>query len=33
VLSVGRQRFVGEPRPFDPATKLFDFVGDGFLPA
>ncbi len=33
VLSVGRQRFVGEPLAFDPATKLFDFVGDGFLPA
>ncbi len=33
VLSVGRDRFVGEPLDFDPTARLFDFVGDGFLPA
>jgi hypothetical protein len=33
VLSVGRQRLDGPPGPFDPALKLFDFVGDGGLPA
>jgi hypothetical protein len=33
VLSVGRNRFVGEPLHFEPAVQLFDFVGDGFLPA
>ncbi len=33
VLGVGRHRFAGEPSAFDPAAKLFDFVGDGFLPA
>ena len=33
VLSVGRQRFVGAPAAFDPTAKLFDFVGDGRLPA
>ncbi len=43
VLTVGRQRFALQPdadapagvgaRVFDPAYKLFDFVGDGGLPA
>jgi hypothetical protein len=33
VLSVGRHRLVGEPRRFDPDARLFEFVGDGFLPA
>lgn len=35
ILSVGRNRLDGEakPTPFDPAYKLFEFVGDGALPA
>jgi hypothetical protein len=33
VLSVGRARFRGTPQPFDPTDRLFDFVGDGALPA
>ncbi len=35
ILSVGRHRLEVEPPPgaFDPAFKLFDFVGDGQLPA
>jgi hypothetical protein len=35
VLGVGRHRLDGEPSPgaFDPVLKLFDFVGDGGLPA
>jgi hypothetical protein len=35
VLSVGRHRLDGEPgaAAFDPASKLFEFVGDGSLPA
>ncbi len=35
VLGVGRHRLDGEPSPgtFDPALRLFDFVGDGGVPA
>ncbi len=35
VLAVGRHRLVAEPPAgaFDPEAKLFDFVGDGALPA
>ena len=35
ILSVGRHRLDGEakPIPFDPAHTLFEFVGDGTLPA
>ena len=33
VMTVGCHRFDGVPTPFDPARRLFDFVGDGFLPA
>lgn len=33
VMTVGHHRFDGETIPFDPDRRLFDFVGDGFLPA
>jgi hypothetical protein len=33
VLSVGRERLGGPAGVFDPATRLFEFVGDGFAPA
>jgi ubiquinone/menaquinone biosynthesis C-methylase UbiE len=33
VMTVGFHRFDGETTPFDPDRRLFDFVGDGFLPA
>src|ERR1700683_1669426 len=35
VLAVGRHRLDGEAPPgsFDPALKLFEFMGDGSLPA
>ena len=33
VMTVGHDRYDGEPAPFDPDRRLFDFVGDGFLPA
>jgi predicted RNA methylase len=33
VMTVGHQRYDGEGTPFDPDRRLFDFVGDGFLPA
>jgi len=35
VLSVGRERLAtgGPVSAFDPAARLFDFVGDGFAPA
>jgi hypothetical protein len=33
VMTVGHHRFDGETAPFDPERRLFDFVGDGFLPA
>jgi hypothetical protein len=33
VMTVGLHRYDGETAPFDPARRLFDFVGDGFLPA
>jgi predicted RNA methylase len=33
VLSVGRNRLERPPGEFDPETTLFEFVGDGFLPA
>jgi hypothetical protein len=33
VMTVGHHRFDGETAPFDPDRRLFDFVGDGFLPA
>ena len=34
LLSVGRHRLDGAPSiPFDPTVTLFDFVGDGALPA
>jgi ubiquinone/menaquinone biosynthesis C-methylase UbiE len=33
VMTVGHHRFDGETTPFDPERRLFDFVGDGFLPA
>jgi Putative methyltransferase len=33
VMTVGLDRFDGEPEPFDPDRRLFDFVGDGFMPA
>jgi ubiquinone/menaquinone biosynthesis C-methylase UbiE len=33
VMTVGHLRFDGETTPFDPDRRLFDFVGDGFMPA
>jgi hypothetical protein len=33
VLSVGAHRYVGAPTTFDPELVLFQFVGDGGLPA
>jgi hypothetical protein len=33
VMTVGHHRFDGATTPFDPDRRLFDFVGDGFLPA
>jgi len=33
VMTVGHDRFDGETTAFDPDRRLFDFVGDGFLPA
>ncbi|HWD54474.1 MAG TPA: class I SAM-dependent methyltransferase family protein [Acidimicrobiales bacterium] len=33
VMTVGLHRFDGVTAPFDPARHLFDFVGDGFMPA
>jgi predicted RNA methylase len=33
VMTVGHHRFDGVTAPFDPDRRLFDFVGDGFLPA
>lgn len=33
VMTVGHHRLAGPTGPFDPDRKLFDFVGDGFMPA
>jgi hypothetical protein len=33
VMTVGHHRFDGPTGAFDPGRRLFDFVGDGFLPA
>jgi hypothetical protein len=33
VMTVGHHHFIGTATPFDPGRKLFDFVGDGFMPA
>jgi hypothetical protein len=33
VMTVGHERYDGETAPFDADRRLFDFVGDGFLPA
>ncbi len=33
VMTVGHHRFDGATTSFDPDRRLFDFVGDGFLPA
>lgn len=33
VMTVGHHRFDGETALFDPRRRLFDFVGDGFMPA
>lgn len=33
VMTVGHHRFDGRHAPFDPGRRLFDFVGDGFMPA
>ena len=33
VMTVGHHRFDGQTAPFDPEHRLFDFVGDGFMPA
>lgn len=33
VMTVGHDRFDGETTPFDPDRRLFDFVGDGSMPA
>jgi hypothetical protein len=33
VMTVGHHRFDGVTAPFDPARRLFDFVGGGFMPA
>ena len=33
VMTAGHHRLDGPAGPFDPEGRLFDFVGDGFLPA
>jgi len=33
VMAVGHHRYDGETTAFDPGRRLFDFVGDGFMPA
>lgn len=33
VMTVAHHRFDGATAPFDPDRRLFDFVGDGFMPA
>jgi hypothetical protein len=33
VMTVGHHRLTGPTTPFEPGRKLFDFVGDGFMPA
>jgi len=33
LMTAGHHRLVGPTTPFDPERKLFDFVGDGFMPA
>lgn len=33
VMAVGHNRFDGETTAFDPDRRLFEFVGDGFMPA
>jgi hypothetical protein len=33
VMTVGHHRLAGPTAPFEPGRKLFDFVGDGFMPA
>jgi len=33
VMTVGHHRYDGETAPFDIGRRLFDFVGDGFMPA
>ena len=33
VMTVGQHRFEGQTATFDPDGRLFDFVGDGFMPA
>jgi predicted RNA methylase len=33
VLAVGRERLTGPPASFDPGRTLFEFIGDGSLPA
>lgn len=33
LYSVGMHRLVAEPQRFDPAVRMFDFVGDGARPA
>jgi hypothetical protein len=33
VMTVGHHRLAGPTGTFDPDRKLFDFVGDGFMPA
>jgi hypothetical protein len=32
VMTIGHHRFNGATAPFDPARRLFDFIGDGFVP-
>ncbi len=32
VMTVGHHRYDGETTTFDPGRRLFDFVGDGFMP-
>ena len=33
VMTVGHHRLDGPTVAFDPDRRLFDFVGDGFMPA
>jgi hypothetical protein len=33
VFAVGMHRLVADPAPFEPGVRLFEFVGDGALPA
>ena len=33
IMTAGHHRLDGPAGPFDPESRLFDFVGDGFLPA